>query len=136
MAQLDTCHWCRPSHVPTQAKNSVGKLLDHANRTLKNKHIALGHMLRAEIALLEENHEVAQVDYDKALDLVNRYPCPPIEWRIAKASARNCERLHDSERASQLLARGCAVTQRLAETLADPRLRKTFLSSEAVRDLR
>ncbi|MCL4853389.1 MAG: AAA family ATPase, partial [Bryobacteraceae bacterium] len=107
-----------------QAKNAVGKLLDLANRTLKNKHIALGHMLRAKIALLEENPEVAQVDYDKALDLVNRYPCPTIEWQIAKASARNCQRLHDSERASELLARGYAVTQRLAETIADPRLRK------------
>ena len=36
-----------------QAKNAVGKLLDLANRTLKNKHIALGHMLRAEIGVLE-----------------------------------------------------------------------------------
>ena len=79
----------------SQAKNAAGKLLDLANRTLKNKHIALGHMLRAEIAVLEENPEVAQVDYDKALGLVDRYPCPTIEWQIAKALARNCQRLHD-----------------------------------------
>jgi tetratricopeptide (TPR) repeat protein len=120
----------------SQAKNTAGKLLDLANRTLKNKHIALGHLLRAEIAVLEENPKVAQVDYDKALGLVDRYPCPTIEWQIAKALARNCQRLQDSERASELLARGRAVTQHLAESIADSRLRKTFLSSEAVRNLR
>jgi tetratricopeptide (TPR) repeat protein len=120
----------------SQARNAAGKLLDLANRTLKNKHIALGHMLRAEIAVLEENPEAAQVDYDKALGLIDRYPCPTIEWQIAKALARNCQRLHDSERASELLARGRAVTRRLAESIADSRLRKTFLSSEAVRNLR
>ena len=120
----------------SQAKNAAEKLLDLANRTLKNKHIALGHMLRAEIAVVEENPEVAQVDYDKALGLVDRYPCPTIEWQIAKALARNCQRLHDSERASELLARGRAVTQHLAESIADSRLRNTFLSSEAVRTLR
>ncbi len=120
----------------SQARNAAGKLLDLANRTLKNKHIALGHMLRAEIAVLEENPELAQVDYDKALGLVNRYPCPTIEWQITNALARNCQRLHDSERASELLARSRAVTQRLAESIADSRLRKTFLSSEAVRNLR
>ena len=120
----------------SQARNAVGKLLDLANRTLKNKHIALGHMLRAEIAVLEDNPELAQVDYDEALGLVDRYPCPTIEWQIAKALASNCRRLHDSERARQLLARGRAVTQRLAESIADSPLRNTFLSSEAVRTLR
>jgi tetratricopeptide (TPR) repeat protein len=120
----------------SQAKKTAEKLLDLANRTLKNKHIALGHMLRAEIAVLEENPEAAQVDYDKALGLVGRYPCPTIEWQIAKAFARNCRRLRDSKRASELLARGRVVTQRLAESIADSRLRKTFLSSEAVRTLR
>jgi tetratricopeptide (TPR) repeat protein len=120
----------------SHAKKTAGKLLDLANRTLKNKHIALGHMLRAEIAVLEERPEAAQVDYDKALGLVDRYPCPTVEWQIAKALASNCERLHDSETASELLARGRAVTHRLAESIEDSRLRKTFLSSKAVRDLR
>lgn len=119
----------------SQAKKAVGRLLDLANRTWKNKHIALGHMLRGEIAVLEGNPEVAQVDYEKALGLVDRYPCPTIEWPIAKALATNCQRLHDSERASALLARGRVVTQRLAESIVDWRLRKTFLASEAVRSL-
>jgi tetratricopeptide (TPR) repeat protein len=118
-----------------QAKNAVGKLLDLASRTLKNKHIALGHMLRAEIRVLEDNREAAQIDYDKALDLVDDYPCPTIDWQIAKASAANCQKLHQSGRASELLARGRAVTRRLAESVVDARLRKTFLSSEAVRNL-
>ena len=92
-------------------------------------------MLRAEIGVLEDNPEIAQADYDKALDLVDRYPCPTIDWQIAKASAANCQRLHHSGRASELLARVRAVTQRLAESVADARLRKTFLSSEALRNL-
>ena len=118
-----------------EAENAVGKLLDLANQTSKNKHIALGHMLRAEIRVLQDNLEVAQVDYDKALDLVDHYPCPTIDWQIAKASAANRERLHHSARASELLARARAVIQRLAESVADARLRKTFLSSKAVRNL-
>ena len=69
----------------SQAKNAAGKLLDLANRTLKRKHIALGHMLRAEVAVLEENPEVAQVDYDKAFGLVDRYPCPTI--RVADSES-------------------------------------------------
>jgi hypothetical protein len=92
-------------------------------------------MLRAEIGVLEDNPEVAQSDYDQALDLIDHYPCPTIEWQIAKASATNCHRLHDSERGSELLARARVVTQRLAESVADARLRETFLSSEAVRNL-
>jgi hypothetical protein len=93
-------------------------------------------VLRAEIAVLEENPDVAQADYDKALGLIDRYPCPTIEWQITKALARNCQRLHNPERASELLARGRAVTERLADSITDSRLRKTFLSSEAVQSLR
>ena len=110
-------------------------LLNLARRTRKNKHIALGHRLLGDIAGLEERPDVAQREYETALEVVATHPCPTIEWPILEALSRNCRTRHDSQKAGELLARARSVTANLAESITDAKLRNTFLRSEAVRGL-
>ena len=117
------------------AKTQLESQLNLCRKTLRNKYIAVGEKLMGDIAGLEDQPDAALRHYESALNLVEAYPCPTVEWPILSDLARNCRVRKDSGRADELLARARSVTQSLADSITDPGLQKTFLGSEAVRSL-
>ena len=103
--------------------------LEIANRAVLRKHIAWGRTLIGDIAAMEDRTDAARQEYDAALRILEQYPCPTVEWRIRKARACLAQRLRDTSLADEQLARSRIVVQSLAESVRDPRLRRTLLQS-------
>jgi tetratricopeptide (TPR) repeat protein len=110
----------------------------HAAVSLEGKNPkrrAWAHKLQGDIALLEGRVEDGCWEYDAALRLIEQFPCPTIEWQILKAAAELAVwRRHVSTR-DALRARARAVVGSLAVSIREKNLRKTFLSSKAIREL-
>ena len=110
-------------------------LLESAEKTLSHKYIALAQKLLGDIAILEDRVEAGEKHFEKALQILNKYHCPTIEWKILKAAADLEKRLKNNSAADEYRGKAKSVVQSLAETVTDEKLRKIFLSSKAVREL-
>lgn len=110
----------------------------HAAVSLEGKNPkrrAWAHKLQGDIAVLEDRVEDARREYDAALRLLEQVHCQIIEWRILKAAAELADRRRDVSARDALRARARSVVRSLAVSVRERKLRKTFLSSEAVREL-
>jgi tetratricopeptide (TPR) repeat protein len=109
--------------------------LQGAEATLSRKHLARAHMLLGDIAALEERVSDGQRSYATAMGVLQRHPCPTIEWKILKAAAELARRQKDESATTEYLGRARAVVQSLAATIHDDKLRQGFLAAKPVRDL-
>ena len=99
------------------------------------KRRAWAHKLQGDIAMLEDRVEDAGLEYAAALRLIEQHPCKILEWPILKAAAELAARRRDVSAREALRARAQAVVHSLASSVQGERLRNTFLSSKAVREL-
>jgi tetratricopeptide (TPR) repeat protein len=117
------------------AATHAGLALEGAETTRSRKHVAWAHKLFGDIAALEERTEEAQSRYAMALNVLQGYPCPTIEWKILKTSGDLALRQKNESVGSQLLGRARKVVHGLADGIGDQKLRQTFLSDRTVREL-
>ena len=69
------------------------------------------------------------------MGVLQRHPCPTIEWKILKAAAELARRQKDDSASAEFLGRSRAVVQSLVDALQDDKLRQRFLAAKPARDL-
>jgi len=98
-----------------KAHDAAEAALSRAEAALARKHAASAHKLLGDIARLEDKPDRAAEEYTAALEILRRYPCPLIQWRILAAA-----NLHE-DAASTIAA--------LASTVRDSGLRERLMRS-------
>jgi tetratricopeptide (TPR) repeat protein len=121
-------------------RGDIGKARDAARDCLalaeprkSRKYIAWSYKLLGDIAMAEERLPEAQAAYGAAIELLNRYRCPLIEWRVLQAAAGTADAARDSNLAAEYRARCRRVIHSLADSLTDESLKRQFLNSQAIR---
>ena len=116
-----------------KARESALECLALAEPRKSRKYIAWSHKLLGDIGMAEERPPEAQAAYGAALELLGRYRCPLIEWRVFQAAAEAAAAVRDSALADEYRARCRHIIGSLAESLTDEKLKRQFLSSQAIR---
>jgi len=129
-----TSYWIARGDLKMAAMHAAATL-QAAEMPRARKYLAWGHKLLGDIAVLEERMEEAGREYQTALDVLGRYPCPMIEWQILKASARAARRAKNDSTSEELLGRARTVIQSLADSIRDDSLRRKFLAARPFREL-
>jgi tetratricopeptide (TPR) repeat protein len=127
-------YWIARGDLKAAASHAAASL-QGAEATLSRKHLAWAHKLLGDIAAQEERVEDGQRHYATALAVLQRHPCPTIEWKILKAAAELARRQKDDSAGAEFLGRSRAIVQSLANALQDDKLRQGFLAAKPVRDL-
>jgi tetratricopeptide (TPR) repeat protein len=132
-AELARC-WITRGDLKAAASHATASL-QLAEATLSRKHLAWAHKLLGDVAVLEERVEDGQRHYATALDVLQRHPCPTIEWKILTAAGELTQRQRNDFACAEFLGRARAVVQSLAGAIQDDKLRQGFLAAKPVRDL-
>jgi hypothetical protein len=127
-------YWIARGNLKAAASHAVAAL-QGAEATLSRKYIAWAQKLLGDIAALEQRVEAAQRHFATALGVLQRYPCPTIEWKILKAAADVARCQKKDPAAAEFLGQARAVVQFLADGIQDDKLRRGFLGAKTVRDL-
>ena len=117
------------------AASHAARALQGAEAARFRKHMAWAHKLLGEIAGLEDRVEDGQRHYGTALGVLQRHPCPTIEWKILKEAGELARRQRNDSARSEFLGRARAVVQSLAGAIDSDKLRHTFLAAKSIRDL-
>src|SRR5215467_8194301 len=125
-------YWLMRGDIP-KARECAVECLALAEPRKSRKYIAWSHKLLGDIALAEERLPEAQAAYGAALELLGRYRCPLIEWRVLQAAAGTADAVRDSNVAAEYRPRCRQVIHSLAETLNDDQLTRQNLDSQAIR---
>jgi len=125
-------HWLRQRDLP-RAREYALRLLKEAETYEVHKYIAEAHRLLARIALAEGDNETAEKEFGIALDELEHYPVPVLEWRLHADLGRMRLKAGDAAAARESFNRAAAVLQSFAESVKDEGLRAIFLNSNAVR---
>jgi len=129
-----TNYWIHRGDLKMAAMHAAA-CLQAAKMPRARKYLAWGHKLLGDIAVLEERMDESRREYQTALDMLARNPCPMIEWQILKASAKAARHAKSDSTGEELLGRARAVIQSLAESIRDDRLRRKFLGSKPFLEL-
>jgi serine/threonine protein kinase len=129
-----TSYWIVRGDLQAAAAH-VATSLQLAEKTLARKHMAWARKLFGDLAVLEERLDDAQREYATALAILQRHPCPTIEWKILESAAEAAKRQKNDTARDDFRGRSLAVIQSLATGLHDDRLRDKFLAAKAIRDL-
>jgi tetratricopeptide (TPR) repeat protein len=127
-------YWIIRGDVAAAAAHAAAAL-QGAEATLSRKYIAWAQKLLGDIAVLEERMEDGQRHYATALGILQRHPCPTIEWKILKAAGELARRQSNDSASTEFLGRAHAVVQSLAGAIQDAKLHQGFLAAKPVRDL-
>ena len=133
--QAGACeHWLSQGDF-AQAEEYARRLLETATHYAARKYIAVAHNLLAQIAIAREQFREAQAEMEKALAVLEKHPAPLVAWRV---HASLCH-LHLRQGKKQQAREACEEARRIIEQISsgidDQRLRTTFLTSEAVRNV-
>ncbi len=118
------------------AASHAAACVKSADKTCSHKYRAWGHKLLGDIASLEDRVNDARCEYETALQILGDYRCPTIDWKILKAAANLAAKMKNADAADELRGRARSVIQSLAESVVDHNLRRGFLKSEPVRELK
>jgi tetratricopeptide (TPR) repeat protein len=132
-AELAT-YWITRGDLKAAAAHATAAL-QGAEATLSRKYIAWAHKLLGDIAALEERVADGQRDYATTLAVLQRHPCPTIEWKILKAAAELAQRQRNEAARAEFRGRAQAVVQSLAAAIREDKLRQGFLAAKPVRDV-
>jgi serine/threonine protein kinase/tetratricopeptide (TPR) repeat protein len=127
-------YWLRQGDAE-KAGEFAQRLLDTAGQYGVHKYIAEAHRLKAQIAIAGGDPVSAEVEFNAALDEMNRYPAPLVEWKTYAALGRLESRHGNPDRASSAFTRAAEIVKACAASVTDDDLRVTFLNSTAVREV-
>jgi DNA-binding winged helix-turn-helix (wHTH) protein len=120
-------YWLACGDLKKSAAHAISAL-EQANRTLSWKHIAWARKLIGDVAAREERFTDAEQTYQAALRVLESHPCPVVEWKILAAWAGLANTQRQCGLRDELLGRCGQVKNDLAESIADEKSRRRFLS--------
>ena len=110
-------------------------LLDNASRYGVPKYIATAQRLRGEIAALNGDHNTAEDELTKSLELFAAHPMPLIEWRHHASLARLLASCNRPAAAGSIIACPGVGSRSSQQVLSDPTLRDVLLWIHSVREV-
>jgi serine/threonine protein kinase/tetratricopeptide (TPR) repeat protein len=119
-----------------KAREVVSRLLETAGKYEVHKYTAVGHKLLAQIAIAEGDVATAESEFAAALDELRRYTVPVVEWTIRAELGRVKASAGDDVAARDAFAKSAEIIDSIAASVADVSLRETFLTSDAVREVK
>ena len=130
--ELEYANYWLARQDAVQARASAKRALAKAEAVLARKHAAWAQKLLADVDLLEGNPERAVTECATALEIINRYPCPLIEWKVFLAARKAALLCRDSDQADCMLNRAMKALAVIAGSIREPKLRDKFLASTAI----
>jgi DNA-binding winged helix-turn-helix (wHTH) protein/predicted ATPase len=110
------------------------RLLEAATRYEARKYIAIAHKLLAEAAIAGDNVAEAELQLNTALVQLAGYPVPLVAWRIYSTLGRVRLQLSHGSTAEPF-KRASTIVKMIAANVREEKLRTSFLSSPAVREV-
>jgi serine/threonine protein kinase/tetratricopeptide (TPR) repeat protein len=127
-------YWLRQGDTK-QAGEFAQRLLDTAEEYEVHKYIAEAHRLKAQIAIAAGDLYAAQREFNAALDELQRYPAPLVEWKTYAALGRLESTRGNDPAARSAFTRAAEIVNACAASVTDDGLRATFLNSQAVQQV-
>ena len=124
-------HWLRQGDL-VQAREFSEKLLAMADEFKCRKYQAVGHKLRAQIAVAENDNEGARKEFDAGLKLLDEYPTPVVRWKVLSDFGTFLAKSGDADGARQAFSEAQGIVEQIAGHIHDERLRAIFMDSKAV----
>ncbi|HEU0140976.1 MAG TPA: AAA family ATPase [Bryobacteraceae bacterium] len=118
-----------------RARRHAGQALSRASEAGARKHAAAAHKLLGDVCALEENFAGSAWQYDAALAILDRNPCPLIDWKISRSAASVAAYAGDPKRASRLHKRFEKTAALVGGSIRDDKLRRRFLESAGVKGM-
>jgi tetratricopeptide (TPR) repeat protein len=118
-----------------KAHEHAGRTLEAADEKKARKYMAYSRQILGNIASHEERHDEARRYYAEALQILQHYPCPFVEWKTFKSASELEKALHNDVASDEYRGRALAIIHSLADQLQDQALRDGFLGSRMVREL-
>jgi tetratricopeptide (TPR) repeat protein len=127
-------YWLAQSK-PEQVEQYAQRLLETATHYEAHKYVAVAHKLLAEVAVARGDLAGADAELKAALAELGSYPVPIVAWKVYAALGRLHSRSGNDKAAHTAFNQAAAVTRQIAANVDDDKLRDTFLSSPAVREV-
>jgi serine/threonine protein kinase len=114
-----------------KARALVGNSINHG----VSKYLAIARRLLGEIAAAKADHNTAEEELMRSLEVFVNHPMPLIEWRSHAALARLLASRNRPAAAREAYRRAGTLVRSLAAAIHDPASRHVFLQTEAVREV-
>jgi tetratricopeptide (TPR) repeat protein len=119
-----------------RARTEAEVLCNLASQPAERTYLGLGHLLLAEIAIVEGSQKEAEAELSEALQALEGAEAPLAEWRVCASAARLCELQGRQSDADRFWKRSGATLTRLADSLGDnAELRDSLLNHPYVREI-
>lgn len=112
----------------------------HARRLLAiatdygaRKYVAVAHKLLAQTVISSGNLTEGEAELKSALAVVKEYPAPLVAWRTYAALGNLYSQMGDEQSARGAFNQATIIIEEIANSVADEKLRSTFLDSQAMR---
>ena len=119
-----------------RAREEASALCRLAATSGERTYLALGRRVLAEVALASRDARSGERELAAAFDALDGREAPLAEWRVCATAARYEQAQGRGARADAHRARSIAVLDRLAASLSDADLRRTFLTHPTVQGIR
>ena len=127
-------HWLRQGDL-TQAAEFTEKLIQMADEFKSRKYLAVGHKLKADIAIAGGDSEKARKEFEVALKVLAEYPAPVVKWKVLAAFGQLLKSAGETGEAQQAFAEAREIVEYCASNVSDDELRSIFLNSKAVQEV-
>jgi tetratricopeptide (TPR) repeat protein len=129
-----TEQWLRVGDLERASEFAL-RLLDNATHYEAHKYIAEAHRLMAQVAIARGELAEGEKHFTAALTELGRYPSPLVSWKTYAELGRLKRRLGDASSAREAFAQAAEIVNSIVTNVSNDELRKTFMTSEAVRDV-
>jgi len=127
-------HWLRQGDL-TQAAEFTEKLIQMADEFKSRKYLAVGHKLKADIAIAGNDTETARKEFEVALKVLAEYPAPVVKWKVLAALGQLLKSAGETDEARRALTEAREIVEYCASNVSDDDLRAIFLNSKAVQEV-
>jgi DNA-binding winged helix-turn-helix (wHTH) protein/tetratricopeptide (TPR) repeat protein len=118
-----------------RAEEHARQLLELTIKHEYHKDVAVTRRLLAEITIERKLWAEAELELEKSLALLKKYPAPLVSWKVYATLGRLRAREKKSEAAREAYREAARIVHEIAASINDEQLRATFLGSVAVREV-
>jgi tetratricopeptide (TPR) repeat protein len=127
-------YWLRSGDLERAGEFAL-HLLDNATQYEAHKYIAVAHRLMAQAAIARGEFDEGEKQFCAALSELRQYPSPLVAWKTYADLGRLKSRLGDASSARESFDQAAEIVNSILKNVSDENLRKTFMTSEAVREV-
>jgi serine/threonine protein kinase/tetratricopeptide (TPR) repeat protein len=124
------------------SRGDIDKASEHAQRLLQlarhyeaHKYIAVAHRLLSQVAIARGDGAEGEKQLEAALSVLREYPVPVVAWKTYAELGRLRSQLGNRAAASEAFNQSGKVINSIASNITDDKLRATFLTSAAVKEV-